>query len=60
MVGHQVNAKPLWLSEPILDPLEHILVKFVSNATTFIEEHEFENVICKLAAILSLSQFVIS
>ena len=53
------GAKPL--PEPLLaycqvDPVEHILLKFHLKSNVFMLENWFENVICKMMAILSWPQ----
>ena len=55
------GAKPL--SEPVLeycefDPWEQTSVKFYSKFKNFIEENAFENVVCKMAAILFRGRWV--
>ena len=55
------GAKPL--SEPMLpccqlDHEDHISVKFYSNSKVLIHENAVENVVCKMAAIVSRSQCV--
>ena len=61
MACRLVGAKP-W-SEPMLiycklDPWEQIQWNLNRNSYIFIQENAFENVVWKMAAILSRSQFV--
>ena len=56
MTHHLFGAKPKpMLSYCLLDHLEYISVKF--NFKLFINENAFENVVCKVAAILAWPQF---
>ena len=55
MAYHLCSAKPLpalTLNYCQFDPLEYISVKFNSNTIIFIQENLFENVVCKMSAIL--------
>ena len=62
MACHLVGAKPL--SEPMrdyrqLDPWEQKFSEiFIQNSYIFIQEKAFEQVVCKMAAILSRPQCV--
>ena len=61
MACRLIGVKPL--SEPMLiycklNPLEQTSLKFELNALTFLEEIAFENVICKMSAILFWPQCV--
>ena len=41
-----------------MDPWEQTSVNFNPNSNIFIQENAFENVVCEMAAILSLPQGV--
>ena len=56
MACHLATAEPLF--EPMLDPWKQISVNLDKNLYVFIKENIFENVIWKLAAILSQTQYV--
>ena len=61
MACRLVGAKPL--SESLLDycqldPCEHISMKFETKYNNFIDKNSFENVVWKMAAILSWPQCI--
>ena len=61
MACHLFGSKPLselMLPYCQLGPKEHISIRFIWNSEVFTQENAFENIICKMVAILSLPKYV--
>ena len=61
MAFHLFSTKPL--SEPMLvccqlEPYEQILVEFDQNIGIFVNENALENIVCRMATILSCLQCI--